>query len=101
MRVRLVALALLALPATAMGADDPKNYCENPESAKEWRELAKKHPKDDAIQRLHALRLGLCELIERGTMTVERGTVIFERQRQQVIRERKQKERQGMGLHQL
>ena len=47
--------------------EEPTNYCLDKESWKEWDALVKKHPNDEEVQTLHALRLGLCVKIEQGS----------------------------------
>jgi hypothetical protein len=39
---------------------EPKNYCHDEESWKEWDALVEKNPNDMEVQALHALRIGLC-----------------------------------------
>ncbi len=68
-------LLLFVLPLSVQ-ADDT-NYCTDADAALGWNQLVKKHPADMEIHRLHALRLGLCEKVERGDVTVEQATKIF------------------------
>ncbi len=65
-------LLLLTVPLSAQA--DATNDCKNPDATIQWEQLAKKYPDDMAIHRLHALRLGLCEKVERGDVTVEHDT---------------------------
>jgi len=45
----------------------PVNYCKDEVSWQEWHELLSKHPNDDAICALYALRRGLCSVVKSGT----------------------------------
>ena len=47
------------------------NYCLDKNSWKEWDELALKHPSNKDVQMLHAVRIGLCQKIEDGTISFE------------------------------
>ncbi len=68
-------------------AEEP-NDCHDPAAALEWEALVQKSPKDLALQRLHALRLGICEKIEKGSLTLEQGTALFEQEREAVVNQR-------------
>jgi hypothetical protein len=82
-------------PAVAVGDDDAANHCHSKETNQRWEELAAENHGSDAIQRLYALRLGLCVQVERGVLTVPRATTIFERQREEVIQRIKNQEGDG------
>ena len=62
------------------------NHCQESEVNQEWAALADEHHDSDTWQRLFALRIGLCAMVERGDLTVHRASQIFERQRQDAIR---------------
>lgn len=66
-----------------------ENYCNDPNSWKEWDELVQKYPEDLDIQALHALRIGLCAKVERGDLTVDQATEIFERAREAIVDRKK------------
>ena len=83
-------LALAVSPVVAADGDEPVNHCHDKETNQQWEELAAKNHGSDAIQRLYALRLGLCVQVERDELTVPRATTIFERQRQKVLRRMKE-----------
>jgi len=55
--------------------------------------LGKKNPNDLELLGLHALRLGICEKIERGSLTVDQGIEIFEREREKVLQNRVKEDR--------
>jgi hypothetical protein len=79
--------------------EEPTNYCLDKESWKEWDALVKKHPNDEEVQTLHALRLGLCVKIEQGSITFEQATDIFNRAHEMVIqRTKSEQERNGPKL---
>lgn len=82
------ALALILFLPAACIADsgkEPANYCQDPESWKEWNELLVKHPQDDPIYALYATRLGLCSMVESNTIDLDRATRIFEKMRETLI----------------
>jgi hypothetical protein len=79
--------------------EEPTNYCLDKESWKEWDALVKKHPNDEEVQTLHALRLGLCVKVEQGSITFEQATDIFNRAHEMVIQNAKsERERNGPKL---
>lgn len=67
---------LLILPAQAFA--EGENYCKDEEANQKWMDTVEEYPKDYALQAIHAIRLGLCEKIERGEITLEQGTLWFQ-----------------------
>jgi hypothetical protein len=89
---QLLATLLLVgmLSAPSAKQQSPENYCEQEESWQEWQELAAKHPDDQSLQTLHALRIGICIKVERNELSVAQGTAIFEKARQALLMERQE-----------
>ena len=76
---------LLSSPCFAGSSEEPVNYCKDPASWKEWNELLKKHPQDDAIHALYATRRGLCTMVESRMIDLDRATRIFEDIRESLV----------------
>lgn len=76
-------------------AQDAVNHCHDKQTNQRWEELAAQNHDSDAIQRLYALRLGLCVQVEREVLSVPRATTIFERQREKVLRKLKDERPSG------
>ena len=72
-------------------AKEVENYCHDSSVNKEWVTLLAQYPNDDAIAKLFAMRLGLCELVERGFIEHDRATKIFEKARAQEVREKRKR----------
>ena len=51
----------------------PENYCKDKNSWEAWNVLSKKYPNDLDVQTLHALRIGLCIKIEKGSITLKKA----------------------------
>lgn len=101
MRVFILAACLSVAPLVSMAADSP-NYCLDSETNASWSRMLGDSPDDDLIARLFALRIGLCELVRRETISLERATDIFEETRAKDIRERRaellrQQQKEGGG----
>ena len=64
----------------------PANYCHEKESWEQYHDLLAKYPDDDQIYSLYALRIGLCTMVEAGTISQNRAVDIFERMRKALIR---------------
>ena len=91
----IIAFCLITLVISAQVVAAPPeqpiesdNYCEDPESWKEWDALVQKHPNDMDIQTLHALRIGLCIKIQRGSISLDDATKLFEDAHQLVIQKK-------------
>jgi hypothetical protein len=86
----LVGLFLSANPIMAdeiVGeSSEPKNYCNDPKTWIIFEELCAKYPDDEAVQTLHALRIGLCKKIDDGSITLPLAVDIFDRVHQIVLR---------------
>ena len=78
-------ILLLSSPCFAGSSEEPVNYCKDPASWKEWNELLKKHPQDDAIYALYATRRGLCTMVESRMIDLNRATRIFENIRESLV----------------
>jgi len=65
--------------------EDIENLCHDPAALAQWEEMNEKHPDDLNIQNLHALRIGLCEKIDRGDIGVADGIAIFEAMRSATV----------------
>lgn len=90
MRILAILLFLIAL-SLPLSAQEPENYCLDPQTWVSWDEMAKKYPDDDPLQILHALRIGLCIKIEQGTITLQDATDLMNDYSDIVINERAKK----------
>jgi len=89
-RVIILMLVYILNTQTAT-AKEVENYCHDSSVNKEWAILLGQHPSDDAIAKLFAMRLGLCELVERGFIEHDRATKIFEKARAKEVREKRRR----------
>ena len=87
----ILALTLLFLPLPVVANDDP-NYCLDPEANQQWARMFMDSPDDDA------LRLGLCQLVEKELITLQRATDLFEIERVEVVRKRAVEELQRKAM---
>ena len=58
-------------------AEESKNFCLDKQAALGNEELARKHPNDEIIVRLVAMRAGLCELIEKNIVELDFAIDLF------------------------
>ncbi len=93
MVVRVFISVLIVIFSVAPAFSETENYCHDEEAALEWEALVKKNPNDLGLQRLHALRLGICEKIEAGSLTFDQGMRIFEEEREKVVQKRFEEDR--------
>ena len=78
------------MTAPSAKQQSPENDGEQEESWQAWQELAAKHPDDQGLQTLHALRIGICVKAERNELSVAQGTAIFEKARQALLTKRQE-----------
>ncbi|KON48270.1 hypothetical protein [Mariprofundus ferrooxydans] len=84
--ILLLIASLLLLPITAESAD---NYCLDAKTNSTWAKMLSESPHDDLVAELFALRIGLCELVKRKTISLDRATAIFEEARGRAVVQRK------------
>jgi hypothetical protein len=80
---------------------EPKNYCHDEESWKEWDALVEKNPNDTEVQALHALRIGLCVKVDRGGITLDQAIEIFESAREAIVEKRKENQKRKQDRQKL
>ena len=93
-RIAVAAVLLLACAWFTDAADRETNYCNDPAAEVQWQELLAKNPTDFDLQALHALRIGLCQKVEHGDLTVPQATQVFERARAALVAQKTQQEAQ-------
>jgi hypothetical protein len=91
--VLVLAGRVLADPSTPPA--EPVNSCHDVHSWREWDTLVARHPDDQALQALHALRLGLCTKVDRGDLTVAQATILFETARQALLTQLRDQQQPG------
>jgi len=79
----IISLQVLVIAFPCAAQD--KNYCHDKAAEAQWQALLTKHPKEYELQALHALRIGICVKVDRGTLTLEEGTEIFEKARAALV----------------
>ncbi len=95
---RLFIFGFIFSIAATPAFSQPENYCHDQKAAGEWEALVKGNPDDLVLQRLHALRLGICEKIEAGSLTFNQGMQIFEQEREKAVQKRFEVDRQKKRL---
>lgn len=94
---RLIAtlFCLLILPLTVAAEEAENiNHCKEPQSWVQWGELLKNNPGDDGIHAAYALRIGLCEMVDRKQIELARATAIFEHYMASLIEAKKARDNQ-------
>ena len=72
-----------------------KKYCHDESTWYDWEQKMAKYPGDLGFRTLYALRIGLCNLIERQHVTVSEARMIFETARQDLITKREREANQS------
>ncbi len=82
----LVLFVLFSVPVCARA----ENYCSSQEARRQWAELSARYPKDELIQTLHALWIGLCAKVKAGKIDEKQAIDLFERARAAAVSARKE-----------
>lgn len=74
---------------------ESKNFCLNKQDAIDNEELARKHPNDEKIVKLVALRSGLCDLISKQIIDLDFAIDLFNAEHETNIMKRLQEEKEA------
>jgi hypothetical protein len=97
MKKIILSLIVSLMIVIQVSAEEIEHFCHDPLAEAEWHALIQKYPYDLNVQTLHALRIGLCEKIDRGDLTVPDAIAIFEAMRSVAVNRAFQKRLQGDG----
>lgn len=67
---------------------EAQHDCDDPTAALDGKKRVEATPNDFEIQGLHALRLGICEKIEAGSLTLDQDMTIFKQEREKAVQKR-------------
>jgi len=79
---------------TAPVSAEDINYCNDKKSWDEWNEFVRKYPQSNDIQILHAVRIGFCRKIEKGSISIETARYVFNHMHEVAIKKADKKKRQ-------
>ena len=68
----------------------PNEFCNNKSDQKQ-RELLKRYPRDAGIIKIYALYIGLCQLVEQGSISEHAASILWIEQKEALIEDRKNK----------
>ena len=64
------------------------NHCSDPEVAQSWQQKIETYPSDPLVQKLFALRKGLCSMVDEGTIELAAAVRLFDREQGEAVLER-------------
>ncbi len=73
----------------------PPNHCSDSGVDGAWRDKLTRYPNDPVVQRLYALRSGLCLMVETGQIDLANAARLFELEQGRAVVERLQDENQA------
>lgn len=73
------------------------NQCLDPQTAKDNEAVVRRNPMDEEIVRLVALHIGLCDLVDKGIITVKLATSMFNLEKGRGIKDKVIEERKVSG----
>jgi hypothetical protein len=79
-------LMVLAFPSHA--EEPSRNFCLDPKAAQQNEALARKHPQDEVIVKLVAMRAGLCDLLAKKIIDLDFAIELFDAEHAQGIQKR-------------
>ncbi len=83
---------LLLLSITGSGSAAPVNHCEDPAVGQAWQQRLNKYPGDPLVQKLFALRKGLCEMVADGALELSVAAQLFANEQGRSVMQRMQDE---------
>ena len=97
---RIILVSIFIFSITPAFAQD-QSYCQDKKAWNEWNELVQKYPHDMNIQMLHAVRIGLCKKIEKGTISFGIAREVFNQLHDTAYRKAKKEQSQLLKNKQL
>ena len=64
------------------------NHCSDPQVAQSWQQKIETYPSDPLVQKLFALRKGLCAMVDEGTIELAAAVKLFDREQGEAVLER-------------
>ena len=64
------------------------NHCSDPKVALSWQQKIDTYPSDPLVQKLFALRKGLCAMVDEGSIELAAAVKLFDREQGEAVLER-------------
>ena len=78
-----------AMVLAAQGANAAEvNHCSDPKVVLSWQQKIETYPSDPLVQKLFALRKGLCSMVDEGTIELAAAVRLFDREQGEAVLER-------------
>jgi hypothetical protein len=71
-------MLFLALLTSSVWAEEPRNFCSDPEVNRQWQEALVKYPKDPLLLKLSAVRTALCSMLSQDQISLETARATWE-----------------------
>lgn len=83
-------IILMLLSSATFAVEDftETNHCLDPQAAKDNEDMVRRHPTDEHLVQLVALRIGLCDLVDKGIITVKLATDLFNLEKDRGVKEK-------------
>lgn len=95
MKIKAILMTMfLSLGINSAIAGDGGGYCDAPKGSQQWEKVVSKYKYFSTWQSLHRLRSGLCQQVERGSISLNEAATTFEKEKakkMRILRERKNK----------
>ncbi len=99
MRKILIVLSIIFIFSSVYAQD--QNYCHDEQSREEWNQLVLKYPNSRDEQILHAVRIGLCKKIDKGSISFKVARDAFNHMHEMIIERAQQEEKHHLSNRQL
>ncbi|MBV1960795.1 MAG: hypothetical protein KUG52_02315 [Immundisolibacteraceae bacterium] len=79
----------IALMVAVQGTNATEvNHCSDPQVVQSWQQKIDNYPSDPLVQKLFALRKGLCAMVDEGTIELAAAVRLFDREQGEAVLER-------------
>jgi hypothetical protein len=92
---------IFSLAIVSAIAEEPRDFCNDPELNQQWSEALTKYPKDPLLLKLSAVRNALCGMVNSGQLNLEAARVTWENTLTDTLLEWAKKEQEKRGLLRL
>ena len=85
LQILISATLMVAIQATNAAE---VNHCSDPQVVQSWQQKIDNYPSDPLVQKLFALRKGLCSMVDEGTIELAAAVRLFNREQGEAVLER-------------
>ena len=86
MKIKVIAITILFSFFSYTALAESNDYCNEAKGSQQWERVVSKYKYFSTWKSLHRLRSGLCQQVERGSISLNEAATVFEKEKAKKIR---------------